>query len=131
METEEIKIKFQEEWVGKADEYIDEPDKMKSLGQAALKLINKSGLKSVVEDIKLLVGYVTDIAKREYKDYSVVNLSLAIAALIYLVSPVDIIPDVLPIIGWTDDAAVIGFACKKLHEELQSYKYWKEQKFLS
>lgn len=70
METEEIKQKFQEEWVGKADEYVENPDRMESLGKTALGLLQKGGLKTVVEDIKLLVGYVTDIAKGQYKDYS-------------------------------------------------------------
>lgn len=125
METEEIKQKFQEEWVGKADEYVENPDRMESLGKTALGLLQKGGLKTVVEDIKLLVGYVTDIAKGQYKDYSGGNLSLVVAALVYLVSPIDLIPDVLPVIGWTDDVAVIGFICKKLHDELQVYKCWK------
>ena len=32
----------------------------------------------------------------------------AVLALAYLVSPIDLIPDVVPILGWLDDAAVVA-----------------------
>jgi uncharacterized membrane protein YkvA (DUF1232 family) len=31
---------------------------------------------------------------------------LILGALIYLISPIDVIPDLLPVLGWLDDAAV-------------------------
>ncbi|HAE40934.1 MAG TPA: hypothetical protein DCG57_20225 [Candidatus Riflebacteria bacterium] len=34
------------------------------------------------------------------------QIFLFICTLVYVISPIDIIPDVVPIIGWLDDAAV-------------------------
>ncbi len=45
----------------------------------------------------------------------------AIGALIYLVSPIDAIPDVIPFGGLIDDAAVIAFAFRKIRPQLQPY----------
>jgi uncharacterized membrane protein YkvA (DUF1232 family) len=45
----------------------------------------------------------------------------AIGALVYLVSPIDAIPDPIPILGLTDDVAVILYAISQIGPELQKY----------
>jgi len=45
----------------------------------------------------------------------------AIGALVYLVAPIDAIPDVIPVLGLTDDVAVILFAISKIGPELKPY----------
>ena len=37
---------------------------------------------------------------------------LIAAALGYLITPVDLLPDTLPVLGWVDDVAVLAFAFK-------------------
>jgi uncharacterized membrane protein YkvA (DUF1232 family) len=51
-----------------------------------------------------------------------------IAALAYLILPTDLIPDFLPGIGFTDDAAVFILAFKQLSQELDHFRRWKELK---
>jgi uncharacterized membrane protein YkvA (DUF1232 family) len=46
-------------------------------------------------------------------------------ALLYLISPVDIAPDILPLIGFVDDVAVLAFAFSLIKEDLENYKAWK------
>lgn len=48
--------------------------------------------------------------------------AIAIGALIYLIAPIDAIPDAIPIAGLTDDAAVIIAAIARLGSELTKYK---------
>ena len=38
------------------------------------------------------------------------NTILAILAMLYIVSPIDIIPDWFPIIGWLDDIGILSAA---------------------
>lgn len=45
----------------------------------------------------------------------------AIGALVYLVSPFDAIPDVIPFAGLIDDAAVIVFAVRQIGPQLKPY----------
>ena len=41
-----------------------------------------------------------------------------VAAITYFVLPTDIIPDVLPIVGFTDDAAVLAAALKLVSDHM-------------
>jgi uncharacterized membrane protein YkvA (DUF1232 family) len=48
--------------------------------------------------------------------------AIAIGSLIYLISPLDAIPDLIPVIGFTDDVGVILAAVAKLAFDLNKYK---------
>ena len=48
-------------------------------------------------------------------------------AVAYLVSPIDIIPDFLPIIGFVDDAAVFALVISTFQSEIDDYKEWKKK----
>lgn len=37
---------------------------------------------------------------------------IALLAFIYIISPLDLIPDVIPVIGWLDDLGVLAWAAR-------------------
>jgi uncharacterized membrane protein YkvA (DUF1232 family) len=43
------------------------------------------------------------------------------AALLYVISPADALPDVIPIVGWLDDMGVLGILITSLMRELDGY----------
>ncbi len=47
--------------------------------------------------------------------------AIAIAALIYLISPIDAIPDFIPVLGLTDDVGIVLAAIAKLADDLKDY----------
>jgi uncharacterized membrane protein YkvA (DUF1232 family) len=65
-----------------------------------------------------LTGAYTHVPKR-----SLVTIAIA---LLYFVSVVDFIPDLLLGIGLADDAAVLAYAMKHIQTDLEKYKAWKE-----
>ena len=45
-----------------------------------------------------------------------------IIALLYIISPIDRIPDAIPLLGMLDDVLVAGYALKQVADELERYK---------
>lgn len=66
-------------------------------------------------------NYVMDIARGRYHGFKISNLLIIVAVLIYVCSPIDIIPDFLPG-GFLDDVSIIGWATKKLGQEITLYR---------
>jgi uncharacterized membrane protein YkvA (DUF1232 family) len=41
---------------------------------------------------------------------------------LYILSPIDLIPDVIPLLGLVDDALVAGYALRQASAELERYR---------
>lgn len=80
-----------------------------------------------IEDGKLLLSIVKDYWRGAYREIPWWALSAIVFALIYVFSPVDIIPDVIPLAGLTDDAAVVAVCLILVEQQLQEYKDWKHR----
>ncbi len=109
-------------WLAKATKCIKTPGAMTKLGLSAGIYIKKNGLKSVSEHLTLMTNYVKDVASGHYKGYNKTHLTLIVAAILYVVSPLDIIPDFLIVAGLVDDAAIIAWAFNEMSKELSKYK---------
>ncbi|WP_428075884.1 YkvA family protein [Candidatus Avelusimicrobium luingense] len=75
----------------------------------------------IISDIKTFFPMVFAIFRGKYK-MPWGTLIWAIVCFIYLVSPVDALPDVLPLLGITDDAAFVLWIYTKLHQDLARYR---------
>ncbi|MCW8314116.1 DUF1232 domain-containing protein [Sphingobacterium sp. InxBP1] len=78
-------------------------------------------LGSYVGDFKLLIVMCKDVLSGKYKMNSW-NLSIIIGTILYVISPVDAIPDFIAVGGWLDDVAIVAYAMRKLSEEIERYK---------
>ena len=79
------------------------------------------------EKMQLLFGLVKDWASGEYRDIPVGSIIAIIIALLYFVSPIDLLPDVIPGVGYTDDVAVIVLVFKQIDSDVEKYKTWLEK----
>ena len=60
-----------------------------------------------------------------YKETPWKTIAALTGALIYVLSPIDLILDFIPFIGFLDDAVVIGLAIKLAQPDLEKYRAWK------
>lgn len=113
-------------WMTKAKEYLSSPQKIIKILPDLKAYINKEGLSKVKNDLCLMYYYIKDVATGEYKGYDGTRLLIILAALIYVVSPIDLIPDLVPG-GLVDDATIVAWAFKEAYDELEKYKAWKDR----
>lgn len=112
-------------WFDKSNSLLADKSKVLSVLSILTRYMKKGGLKGIREQLGLLYDYIKDVIQGRYKAYSKSALTLAVAAILYVVSPLDIIPDLIPF-GFVDDIAIVTWAIAKLEEELQKYKIGKE-----
>ena len=81
-------------------------------------------LGAVIEDVKTMVSMIKSYSKKEYTQIPLASIISILGALIYLVNPMDLIPDAIPVIGQVDDIAVIGLCLKICKSDIENYKKW-------
>lgn len=79
-----------------------------------------------LSDIPVLISLVKAYIEKKYTDIPLGSIIAIVCALIYFLSPVDLIPDVIPGLGFVDDVAVIAFAYKFVHDDIAEYKIWRD-----
>ena len=80
-------------WLGKARLYTFNPRKMKVLLLQLGFYLTKNGLSSAKETLILIRDYLHDVSTGKYKDYELKKLTIIVGAIIYVVTPVDLLPD--------------------------------------
>ena len=71
-----------------------------------------------------MIRLLRDYHRAEYRDISETNLHTIIAAILYFVSPFDVIPDWVPVLGHIDDAFVVSLALQSVRADLDTFMAW-------
>ena len=75
--------------------------------------------------VELMLSLVEDYAEKNYSQIPKASIISAIAAIVYVISPIDLIPDVIVGAGFLDDAAVVLLVLEfGLKKDLENYKKW-------
>lgn len=82
-------------------------------------------LKRFVEDGRMLTAMIRDWRAGNYRRALRWTIAAAAFALIYVINPFDIVPDVIPFVGAVDDASVIAACLMLIERDLFQYREWK------
>lgn len=99
---------------------------LKDLGQAVDDKIDKSkekisdGLGDLYTLLRLLTAYATG----EYREIALRSMVAVVAALIYFVNPMDVIPDFVATFGFLDDLTVLAFVIRTFKDEIDKFIAW-------
>lgn len=90
------------------------------------KMAGQKALRALLEQGRLLLSLVKDYFTGAYREVPYWVIGAGAIALIYVLSPIDAIPDILPGVGFLDDAAVLATCLKLIESELKRYQQWKK-----
>ena len=85
---------------------------------------HESGARRMGEDFHRLIRLARAWAKREYTVIPWRSLVYVVAALLYFINPIDVIPDALVGLGFVDDAAVVAAVVRALRREIAAFDAW-------
>ena len=87
----------------------------------------KNNLGAVATKFELLVRMLQADKRGEFK-ISTMDKVKIIGAIIYVISTIDAVPDILPIIGFGDDIGVVAYVISKLGSLISEYEKFELQK---
>lgn len=112
----------------KAKKLLEDRDKLdRFLERLEKKLRHIPVVGGVLSEIPILIALVKAFIEKRYPDVPIGSIIAIVGALIYFLSPIDLMPDFLPAIGLVDDAAVITLSLKLVHDDVKEYKAWREK----
>ena len=112
----------------KAEELLRNVPELSRLAvNAAKKAVkNSHAIEKGWDDLTTLNRLVRAYAKGQYKEVPRQTIVVVVAAILYFVSPFDVIPDFLPLIGFMDDLGVLGFVVRGIKGDIDRFREWEK-----
>lgn len=113
----------------RAEEYASDPEKLNDLmGRASKKARGKEGpLGALWVQLQACIRLLKAYANGSYREVPWQTLVMLVAAIVYFVMPIDLIPDVFLGVGLMDDAAVLGWTLKTFNSDIDAFLEWEAQ----
>ncbi len=115
------KAQVLEETPSKISALVDSAQRWTERFLAKLKPDSLEGLTTIFRMVKASIS-------GEYQGLDRSTLAILIAALLYCVSPIDVVPDAIPVLGLLDDAFVLGLTLERVAGEMQTFRTWERLK---
>jgi uncharacterized membrane protein YkvA (DUF1232 family) len=113
-----------------AAELTKNPEKLNSLLQKAhekARLRKRGAIEDVRVSLMTLFRMLKAYANGTYKKIPFKTLLAMVSSVVYFVMPLDVVPDVLLMFGFMDDAALIAWTVKSIKTDIEQFSEWEAQ----
>ena len=116
-------------FIGRATKLLGKPFKVVTVvNEVADKLADEHSkdnkFKQLFNSAFTLVRLVRSYARGEYRQVKNSTIISGLAVLLYVLSPIDLVPDFIPVLGWLDDLSLVSWFVGKFSEELGRFRSW-------
>jgi len=110
----------------RAEKAAASPEKTERIIADALKKADRQRgrLSKVWDEINGLFRLVRAWVRRDYKSVPWESVVLALGAIVYFLSPIDLIPDFILGLGYLDDAAFVAWVVQSIRGDIKEFLAW-------
>jgi uncharacterized membrane protein YkvA (DUF1232 family) len=112
--------------VASARRLIKHPEQLRQIVDDAFIKVRKhsDAIREIAADLQIILRLIKAWLAGDYKDISTKSIVILIGAILYFLNPFDAIPDTIPVLGYVDDVAVVGWVVKTLKDEVEKFRVW-------
>ena len=85
------------------------------------KILSSTNLKDFYEDVKIFFMMIKDFINGRC-DIPIRTIAAIVIALLYVLNPLDFIPDAIAVVGLSDDAFVLKLCLDFVRDDIEEYK---------
>lgn len=119
-ELEKLEAKF--ETFTQYDYSEEEIEKIFSQEEIIRAKLNTELLEKYKDDVSLFYRMLKDSFIGKYREIPRESVATIVCTLLYLNAPVDAMPDFIPKVGFSDDAALLGMCQRYVAKDVDRYK---------
>lgn len=118
-------------FVNRASQLLGKPFKVITvLNEAADKLADESSkdnkFKQLFGTALTLVRLVRSYITGEYRQIETSTIVSGLGVVLYVLSPIDLVPDFIPVLGFLDDLSLVSWFIGKFHGEIVRFRQWEQ-----
>jgi uncharacterized membrane protein YkvA (DUF1232 family) len=87
--------------------------------------INHPDWKKYKDKIILMFQMLKDVKQKKYPETPWKTIAAMVFTILYIINPLDLVPDFIPFLGYLDDISVFSFVLKLINDDLMEYKNWR------
>jgi len=112
-----------------ATRLVGDRSRLGRLLQAAAARLRRpsAALAAVREDARAMLRMVREARAGRYRRLPQHTLVAVAAGLLYLVNPLDLLPDLIPVVGLLDDATVLAWVASRVRRDLDAFRAWERE----
>ena len=80
--------------------------------------------------IPVMISLVKNYVQGKYTTVPYGTILGVLSALVYVLTPIDIFPDFIPLAGYLDDMAVVGLCMNMVKTDIEAYDKWRQSQGL-